>query len=321
MAYKSFGVLIEPKSSFITPLQADTIFGSLMWAFRYAYGESELVDLLKSFFDKPPFLISNAIPYGFFPRPLIPLEKPKEASDKDLFAELKKTRKIKYIPQDKFEVLINSLSSSMLIEILLELASLDLEDKLMPKTDVVQKNVINRLNFTTVKGGLFEQEEVYFGNMKQIIYVKFNKDQKNISEDSLKDLFNKVSLFGYGKKKSTGKGAFEISFIDDVVLPEASNSNGFISLSNFVPAKDDPINGYYDTLVKFGKLGGDFASSQGGPWKKPLLMLKEGSVFGCDAKPLKDFYGRMISDIYPHSPLKEKVKHYAYAFPLGVNIR
>lgn len=81
-----------------------------------------------------------------------------------------------------------------------------------------------------------------------------------------------------------------------------------MSLSHFVPAKNDPTNGAYKTMVKYGKLGEDKAFC-GNTFKKPLIMLKPGAVFRCsDVKP---YYGRLLENIaYADSD----VVQYAFAF-------
>ena len=75
--------------------------------------------------------------------------------------------------------------------------------------------------------------------------------------------------------------------------------NCFVSLSNYIPKKTDPVQGQYKIHVKYGKLGQAYAHADN-PFKKPLLMLKPGAVFWTD-KP-QHAYGRLVysvSDTYP----------------------
>ena len=85
--------------------------------------------------------------------------------------------------------------------------------------------------------------------------------------------------------------------------------NGFISLSNWVPTASDPTVGYYQTLIKYGKLGESFAQTDQ-PFKNPLLMLEAGSVFYSD-DPARDWYGHLIPNIAPHHP---EIVQYGFAF-------
>src|SRR3989304_7611507 len=67
---KTFEIILRPKSSLLTPLQSDTIFGSICWAIKYSEGEQELVDFLEKYQTSPPLILSNGFPTGFFPKPL-----------------------------------------------------------------------------------------------------------------------------------------------------------------------------------------------------------------------------------------------------------
>lgn len=78
-----------------------------------------------------------------------------------------------------------------------------------------------------------------------------------------------------------------------------------------------PTDGFYKTLVKYGKLGGEFTFC-GKPFKKPLMMITAGSSFKVK-EYIKLFYGRMVEDI---APAKPEVVHYGYAFsvPTIINV-
>ena len=65
-----YRILIEPRSLQITPWQADTLFGSLCWAYRHRYGESALQEFLQPFLSgEPSFLLSDGIAEGHLPLP------------------------------------------------------------------------------------------------------------------------------------------------------------------------------------------------------------------------------------------------------------
>nr|WP_051273735.1 hypothetical protein [Desulfotruncus alcoholivorax] len=121
---------------------------------------------------------------------------------------------------------------------------------------------------------------------------------------------------GLGKRKSTGKGSFDVTGIDKCNLFEAiDNPNAFLSLSNFVPAPGDPTEGNYRVMVKYGKLGEEFALSKH-PFKHPLLMIQAGSVFRVQGM-VRAYYGYMIEDIAPAHP---EVLQYALAFSVPVRL-
>jgi len=104
---------------------------------------------------------------------------------------------------------------------------------------------------------------------------------------------------GFGRDRSTGAGAYEVvdcqpwdGFGD---LPGAS---GFVSLSSYCPAKDDPTAGRWRIRLKYGKLGEN--AGGGNPFKRPLLQLEPGAIFLTDK--VRPYYGRVVSDIAPGMP-------------------
>ncbi len=168
---------------------------------------------------------------------------------------------------------------------------------------------IDRLTGTTGSGGqLYSFTETFF-NEKDYGYISiyFKSDEEWVSK--LKKYFELLGQFGFGKRKSVGKGAFEVLDVEPFDLFDNIKGNAFISLSNFVPAQDDPVNGHYKIMVKYGKLGGGWANT-GNPFKHPLIMFQAGSVFKTGINP-KPYYGRMVTDIAPGKP---EACQYGYAF-------
>ena len=190
-------------------------------------------------------------------------------------------------------------------------------------SELVMHNTINR-NAGRVKGmgGLFSEIETYYSPHSKIeIYLR----SESFTKTDLQKIFQFIAKNGYGKDKSTGKGILEFHELvkfEEHDFGEPADSNGFMSLSSFVPERNDPINGYYEIITKFGKLDGDFAKSGFDgkdlhPFKKPLIMFKAGSTFydskdGCH----KYYYGRLLQNIHK----SEKIKHYGYAFPLKIRM-
>ena len=68
MNYSIWKIKLKPKSSFITPIQSDTLFGSMIWALKIIEGE-EFIEILventKNY--QPPFIFSNPIINGNYP--------------------------------------------------------------------------------------------------------------------------------------------------------------------------------------------------------------------------------------------------------------
>lgn len=322
---KTFEIILRPKSSFLTPLQSDTIFGSICWAIKYSEGEQELVDFLEKYQISPPLIISNGFPTGFFPKPLcdtitrkeiigIVKETFRDESKENIAQTIKKIKMIKKIPivsKDIFDELINGLSEIDYLKRLLSQKSEVNRDNKYAIETTFYKNSINRLaGRTKEEGGLFTQDETFYSNDTTIsIFVKTDDCDK----DYIEQIFKFISLNGFGKRKTVGKGHFELIEIKKCTLTFPSNSNAFVSLSSFVPSINDPVDGWYEMQIKYGKLGGDYSTSKS-PFKKPIRMFKAGSVF--KTNDVKEYYGQMVSKI--HSD--EKIMHYGYAFPVGMKI-
>lgn len=83
-----------------------------------------------------------------------------------------------------------------------------------------------------------------------------------------------------------------------------------------MPAPRDPIEGCYETFVKYGKLGEELAYSPN-PFKKPILFIKGGAVFNIAGK-VKPFYGCLLRDVSPLDSID--LVQYAFAFPVGMRL-
>lgn len=303
---KTFRLKIKPHSSFLTPWQADTIFGHLCWIMAWREGE----DVLNAFLDQykkgnPAFVLSDGLPGDLLPAPAHLSLTEQKGNDFEAFQEAKKLKKVSWLQPEVFESVRKG--------------NMKIEAQMEPKTFrafTTLHSSINRITGTTGdEGSLFELPE-YVSEQNEIsIYLKIRDGWKG----KVFSLFKDLSLTGYGKKKSIGKGAFEI--VSDLEpfdnFNDFDGANAFMSLSNFVPAKHDPVDGFYKSLVKYGKLGGEYTFC-GKPFKKPLMMLTAGSSFRFEGN-IKPFYGRMIEGI---SPSKSEVVHYGYAFavPLVINL-
>ncbi len=298
---KTYSLKLRPKSSFITPWQADTIFGSLCWLKAWRDGNDALLRFLDEYKSgNPAFILSDAMPGDLLPAPAHLSFSVSSSLD------IKKIRKLQWLEPECFETVRKGDFSN--------LSDTDLKP-FKPMTTL--HSSINRLSGTTGdEGSLFELAEYVLDSEEakadyMTIYLKIRADK----EDEVFSLFRDLSITGYGAKKSSGKGSFEIlGGVDEFTgFNDFDESNGFTSLSNFMPAENDPVKGYYQTMVKYGKLGGEFASSEN-PFKKPLMMLTAGSSFYVE-NDIKPFYGRMVEEVAPSKP---DVVQYSYAFAVPI---
>ena len=297
---KWFRVKLSLKSWVASSWQSDTIFGHLCWGMRYLHGEEKLRAFIQKYNDgSPPLLLSNGFPVDFMPRPITdPLSiDPTLSLDKqrEQFEDYKEVRKSQYLLPDEFDRAIGG-----------ETVLPSPDSKPDEKKRVTLKNQINRLTCTTgEEGTLYNFEEYYWSEVT--IYLKLEDD----FVDTAENLFQYIADTGYGKRKSVGYGQVEsMTFEPFGGFNVPANANGFVTLSNFVPATNDPVHGNWQTIVKYGKMGEEYASEEHA-FKKPLLMLEAGSTF-YDA-PCRECYGRLVRDL---SGFYQQAVQYAFALPV-----
>lgn len=291
---KTYNIKLKLHSGFRTPFQADTLFGHMCWVVAHQKGEEGITELLQPFKEgNPPFVISDGFPEDYLPKPMS-AEFCLENQD-----EMKDVKKLQYVKLSDFNLIRKG-----------EKFKPD-EEKTEPFTHLTTPhNRISRLTNTVSEDGLYSLEEFFADHIS--IYLKVSDSKW---KDEVIGLLQEVSKSGYGGKKSIGKGQFSIEEIKDFnQFEEIRDPDGFVTLSNFCPKENDPTEGLYKTFVKYGKLGEEFTFC-GNPFKKPLVMIKTGSVFKTGKPPL-DFYGRMVQEDI--SPVKKEVMQYAYAFALPI---
>ena len=328
--YKDYTIEICLESPIITSFQSDTIFGHICWAIRFLYQNGE--DKLRGFLDDydinkelPPLLVSNGFPLGYLPKPVIPQITQNEL---DLFVgkenriansfKIKTIKKLPLIPKGNFEQLqMGIITPLTLFKNMDKNYDAIMKDLANEQSMVVQHNTVNRME-GKVKRGLYSQEETFFGlNAGEfVIYLK----TYCFSCEELNSIFTFIGDGGFGRDKSTGKGYFTFKVNEGIDIQEAKNSNAFMTLSSFIPKQNDPVEGYYHTLLKYGKLGGLYAKGtsevNNNPFKKPLIMFSAGSVFYDKEYRIGKPYGALLDDVHHN----KGIRHYAHAFPIGINL-
>ena len=283
-----------------TPWQADTIFGHLCWVLRHRRGEPALKEFLEPFLaGKPTFLLSDGFPTDVLPRPLT-FGAPYAPSREGL-RQGREVRKQALISREDF---LRALRGEAFMPHPLQ------KDEIRPTSRVSLKNQISRLTGTTgQEGQLFTFVEYWMPRV--VIYLKIQEGY----EGKVEELFRWLAEAGYGKRKAVGYGAIShYDFQPFEGFPVLQEANAFVSLSPFVPAASDPSDGRWRIMVKFGRLGEEFALSDN-PFKRPLLMLTAGSVFW--DKPVREWYGCMVAGVSPAHP---EVVHYGYALPVPMQL-
>lgn len=322
----TYRATLRPRSAWRSPLQADTLFGHCCWLAQYAGGDAALKPLLDPFRNgaPPPLLFSNGFPTDRLPRPLVldpshNRQRSKAAQISDMEAR-KASVGVRWVSVDEF----NALRCGKQIVIAKR------EDVALSRP--VLKNQINRITGGTTPvdpdddepggGNLYGVVEEAFVDRSALRPVAVNtvvyvRAQDQAWADLAHELLRELTRTGYGAKKSVGYGQFElIEWIPFDGFAQVPNANGFVSLSNWVPARTDPTRGSYTTLVKYGKLGEELATTEN-PFKFPLLMLTAGSTFYTDGPP-REWYGRLVDKI---APANDDIVQYGYAFAVPIHIR
>ena len=303
---------IKPISGMLSKIHSDTTFGHFCWRLKEEKGEDSLTSFLDQYRKgNPVFTVSNAFYERenelFFTKPLKPpfnnhLETKKEKIK--AFLDYKKSKQNKYFTLSQLNCFLNG-----------ENIDYSSEGKVQPKSEsTIRTSVrINRETLSSEEGKLFSYNSLYLDDKSNFcVFIKVI-DEKKFIEFDCENIIKEIFRVGYGKKKSSGYGQFEIiSYSLFEGFKEPVNADGFITLSNYLPAKSDNIDKYYyDYFVKFGKLGENFSSDEN-PFKFPLVLLTDGSVFY--TKSDKEYYGRVTGpgDIHYNKNILQN----GYAFSL-----
>lgn len=313
-------IILRPAAPTLTPWQADTIFGHLCWAMARTEGEGFLETFLGLYgLGSPPLVLSNGCPGGLLPRPLLgprqrgPDTRPLKEQIKDA-RDSKKARKAQWLIPAEFERARRG-------ENVIPTAN-------NPYREVVtMHNTISRLTGTTGdEGSLFPLEGTTLAaedEADRVITVYARVDPGFVA--CLRRCLDYLRATGYGKRKSVGYGALEEARLDDdfAGFTAVGGENGFVSLSNFVPAASDPTDGAWNTIVKRGRLGEEYATKAAGdgnprPFKRPLVMLAAGSCF-YDPTP-RPFYGRLVEKVHDDADNFGHVVQYGLALAVGMRL-
>lgn len=285
-----YKIVIKPVTSFCSPLQSDTFFGAFCWSYLHKYGEEALQEMIcHSKTGRPDIIFSNAFPEGRLPMPAG-------------IYNFRKSENGILSKQERYEQYIIHKKESRLATITLKEFNSIINGTETPYSDgsnselttVSWRNMVSReagsVESIEGAGSLFEAEET-FTKENYDIYI-CSSLERNVLDSTLDGMFKA----GIGAQRSIGKGAFDIvgalEKFDGFEIPP--KPNGFVALSNFIPQRGDPTEGYYRTLIKYPKLS-YVSAEEDSPFKKPFIFLKAGSVF-C-THPVKEFYGSCIERV------------------------
>jgi len=314
-------IYLEPKSSYISDLNSDTLWGLIISSLAYLIDEYELNSLIKDFENStPPFLISSCFPYKLINNEIIryypiPIGLNIFNDQQNYYKELKK---IKFIREDIFQELIlgNQLDISI-NDFLDENNNYFLKNESKEKLNL--RIMINRLNQSTQnekgEGQIFNYYEKYISDGG--LFFLFKGDIEII-----KPALNLLSHFGFGGSVSFGKGYFKYRLdSDNLKLLFSDDANFFINLSLYNPylkelemflSKSKFLS--YEIIKKLGIIGIQNRINDKFV-KEPVIFFKEGSII---PYVTKTYFGR-IKEIYNFD--KIKIYSYGYSFNIPFNLK
>jgi len=294
--------------------QSDTLFGHLCWQLVFRDGEAALQEFLEPFLQgAPPFVLSDGFPAGLMPRPLLQDKGDTVSVSVEEYAAAKRLRKARFLAEEQF----NRLRAGETITALVTEGGWMRTETLHAALD---RNTM-RTGGEGSEGQLFQTESWIpqpvrpSGAGQQAESLEdgcqsTGKETPNLQVyaratakglEQLRELMTILAKVGYGRDKCTGSGQFRIFDVERLEGWDAlPNANGFVSLSSFVPAAGDPVQGAWRLRIKRGMLGESRARGTD-PVKRPLIQFEPGSVFKTPSQP-RPWYGRIVRGLSPAYP-------------------
>jgi CRISPR-associated protein Csm4 len=286
---KLYRIRLRQLSPSRTPWQSDTLFGQLCWQVALHDGDGAVGGFIGRFRNDPPFVLSDAFPAGLLPRPLLPWLGRGEAENTAEYAKLKKLRKARFLTVKQFK----------------QVRFGEAPEGDPPIGTWVSHQTLHaamdRQTFTTGgEGQLYQTQGTLAAHDEENIgHLDLYARATDTGIEELLELMRLLAMVGHGKDKSVGSGHFEL--LEHEMLEgwdELPGADGFVSLSSFVPAAEDPTDGYWRIRVKYGKVGEHLGAEN--PFKRPLIQFEPGAVFKTEV--IRPWYGRIVEDLSPEIP-------------------
>ena len=254
MARSLFRIILQVIRGTTEVLRSDMLFGHFCWALADLRGEGALQEFLATCQGPNPGVVfSDAFPGDTLPRPDFPFFMQQSGDiDRDrllqLAREAKRFRSLHYLPKS---VVLQILKGEQL-----ELEGLEGGGF---TTYVTQHVSMDRRNNRALDGALYSLREVRPQAGFLTVYVSVLPAWQEIFEKTLDYMVDQ----GIGGSRSIGRGRFEITSISlDSSFENVAQPNAFMSLSAFVPARNDPTDGWYRLGLKRGVAGRGFEPVQ-----------------------------------------------------------
>ncbi|MBQ7606893.1 MAG: hypothetical protein IJU76_02810 [Desulfovibrionaceae bacterium] len=268
-----------------TPLRSDTLYGLLLTRLAERSGPEACRAAIDAFrAGRPPFLLSSILPHGMIFKPQLPSpkrslfrswveegsfvdESGKKLSLFSTLVQLKKFRKIRYLPLHVWQSNAQNLSVKPLFQ---WFCSNPAQNENLLTESIEPHVTIDRMRGTALPGGLF------FNRLRCSVHdATFDIYAQTDEPAKLLALLEEVGDLGYGQDASTGKGRFSVTQ-DKSFDPTQLETPGPHKLLCSVCAAQSMagFDGWYTIEGKRGKAGPLNVS----PHKATMILVQEGSV-------------------------------------------
>jgi CRISPR-associated protein Csm4 len=304
----TYRVRLRLRSALGTPLVADTLFGHLCWGLAYHEGSAAVAGFLQAMAgSEPPLVISDPLPAGHWPMPVLP---PLRRQDYARLGErlgltdrvalhdyVRALLRRSWISHGVFDRVAPELDSRALAA---ALAAERSEAVPVLVEGVSAHNTINRYS-----GRVRDEGGLYFTRQHHVphetsydVWARSSWDAKRVRQ-----VFAWGLEGGYGRDAGTGLGQLDVEGVEVAALPIglADRANAVLTLGNCVPAEVDPARGLWNIDVRQGRLGGAWSAAQdeetSTAFKYPLVGLARGAVLLSDR--FRPTLGRVVRGIHP----------------------
>lgn len=282
-----------------TPLSSGTLFGHVCWAMLRRQGEAALEAWLAALSaGETRFLLSDAVPKGLLPRPVLPQAPVAEqAGTRDADAA-KRRRKARWVRRGWW-LRNGSRISAAVLDSENEEALVDWK----PAGAVHAHNRIDRVTGTTPETAglwLVEDDWSFFAAPERDLYV-----DSDLPVAEVERLLAEVGAQGYGRDATYGRGRFRIESVEEDRELLAHSGNRMLSLSHgcLSASMQEPR---YERFTHFGKVAIELALTGARPFKRPVLLMKPGATFRPEGEGP---FGALLGGVHQDD---EKVVHHAF---------
>ena len=322
---------IEPRSAFATLLKGDTLFGQLCWALRDRLGKHPLREMLKDYTEGRPFaVVSDALPEGCWPRPVVP---PAMFGDVDP-AERKAMKKRTWLRHDDFSRPVREWLRCMVEDPhdaggdpASGAPSATERHPLVGHETRFRNSIDRRVGTTTDEGfAPYGTPQFHYREGTRLdCHVVY--DAERIDDGALLRAMSDIGEFGFGRDATVGLGRFTVGKCASeggAALPLSQDgATSWLALAPVAPQgmewKSERC--WYHPFTRFGRHG-NAAVHFGHPFKTPILLADTGAVLtprNHHDAPL--FLGQGLGGA--NQPLSGSIRetvHQGYAPVIGIRI-